>query len=143
MDDLHRGCIWGVFVFYSTKAVWERIAREEWLGCRHVASPMFGISGSTPVWAQLQYFLVFMISKPTCIIFLKIYIYCIKEHWWSLTSSWPDEVQRIFSTAHEFSKEKSKPQTVFWTFYINFVITVSFALHNLWDVLSNSSSTHV
>ena len=35
----------------------------------------------------------------------KIYIYCMKEHWWSLTSSWPDEVQRMFSTAHEFSKK--------------------------------------
>ena len=35
----------------------------------------------------------------------KIYIYCIKEHWWSLTSSWPDEVQRMFSIAYEFSKE--------------------------------------
>ena len=30
----------------------------------------------------------------------KIYIYCIKEHWWSLTSSWPVKVQRMFSTAH-------------------------------------------
>ena len=29
----------------------EMIAREEWLGCRHVASPMFDIPGSTPVWA--------------------------------------------------------------------------------------------
>ena len=35
----------------------------------------------------------------------KIYIYCIKEHWWSLISSWPNEVQRMFSIAHEFSKE--------------------------------------
>ena len=37
-------------------------------------------------------------------VFLK-FIYCIKEHWWSLTSSWPDEVQRMFLTAHKFSKE--------------------------------------
>ena len=43
----------------------------------------------------------------------KIYIYIIKEHWWSLISSWPDEIKRIFSTAHEFLKGKSKPQTVF------------------------------
>ena len=25
----------------------------------------------------------------------------IKKHWWSLTLSWPDEVQRMFSTAHD------------------------------------------
>ena len=37
---------------YSIEAVWELIAREEWLGCRHDASPMFGIPRSTPVWAQ-------------------------------------------------------------------------------------------
>ena len=47
----------------------------------------------------------------------KIYIYCIKEHWWSLTSSWPDEVQRMFSIAHEFLKEKSKPRQ----FYEHFI----------------------
>ena len=31
------------------------VAREEWLGYRHVASPMSDISGSTPVWAQYIY----------------------------------------------------------------------------------------
>ena len=25
----------GRFYFHSTEAVWEMIAREEWLGCRH------------------------------------------------------------------------------------------------------------
>ena len=39
-------------------------------------------------------------------VFETIYIYNIEQkHWWSLTSSWPDEVQRMFSTAHEFSTE--------------------------------------
>ena len=38
-----------------------------------------------------------------CILFSKS-IYGIKEHWWSLTLSWPDEIQRMFSTAYEFSK---------------------------------------
>ena len=38
-----------------------------------------------------------------CILFSK-FICSIKEHRWSLTSSWPNEVQRIFSIAHEFSK---------------------------------------
>ena len=39
-------------LFYSTEAVWELVAREEWLGFQHDASPMFDIPGSTPVWAQ-------------------------------------------------------------------------------------------
>ena len=30
-----RGCIWRDFIFHSTEAVGEMIAREEWLGCRH------------------------------------------------------------------------------------------------------------
>ena len=39
-------------------------------------------------------------------------IYDIKEHWWSLTLSWPDEVQRMFSTAHEFLELEFEPQTI-------------------------------
>ena len=38
-------------LFHSTEAVWEMKAREEWLGCRHNASPMLDIPGSTSVWA--------------------------------------------------------------------------------------------
>ena len=34
----------------------------------------------------------------------KIYICSTKEHWWALTSSWPDEVQSMFSAAHRFFK---------------------------------------
>ena len=37
-------------MIHSTEDVWEMLAWEEWLGCRHDASPMFDISGSTPVW---------------------------------------------------------------------------------------------
>ena len=37
---------------HSTETVWEMVAWEEWLGCRHDASPMFDIPESTPVWAQ-------------------------------------------------------------------------------------------
>ena len=36
-------------IFHSTKAVWEMVAREEWMGCRHDASSMFDIPGSTPM----------------------------------------------------------------------------------------------
>ena len=64
----------GRFYFHSTEAIWEMIAREEWLGCQHVASPMLGIPGSTPVWAQLYYFIFwffFYDNKITCIMFLK------------------------------------------------------------------------
>ena len=50
-------------LIYSTKVVWEILAREEWLGCRHDASPMFDIPGSTPVWAQYIYIYIFWISR--------------------------------------------------------------------------------
>ena len=36
--------------------------------------------------------------------------------------SWPDEDQRMFSTAHEFSNVIQKPQTVLDNFYINIPI---------------------
>ena len=73
------------------QGLWEMIAREEWLGCRHDASPMFDILGSTPVWAQCILFSGYHDIKTYMyyVFFLKnlyIYIYCIKEHWWSLTS---------------------------------------------------------
>ena len=42
---------YGETIFHSTKVVWDMVAREEWLWCRHDASPMFAIPGSTPVWA--------------------------------------------------------------------------------------------
>ena len=65
-------------------------------------SLMFYIPESTPVWAQCILFW-FSKYKNLCICILISKSICsIKEHWWSLTSSWPDEVQRMFSTAHEF-----------------------------------------
>ena len=39
-------------LFHFTEVVWEMKTREEWLGCRHDASPMLDILGSTPVWAS-------------------------------------------------------------------------------------------
>ena len=42
-------------LIHSTEAFWKILAREEWLGCRHDASSMFDIPGSTPVWAQYIY----------------------------------------------------------------------------------------
>ena len=78
-----------------------------------------------------------------CILFLKsIYILYKRTLVVSdlVLARWGSE--NVFDRPWVF-KGKSKPQTVLWTFYINFVITVPFALFNLWDVLLNSSSTHV
>ena len=60
-------------ILHSTEAVWDMLAREEWLGCRHDASPMVNIPGSTPVWAQYMYFFIFN-TKSIRIMFSKIYI---------------------------------------------------------------------
>ena len=38
-------------LIHSTEAVWEILAQKKWLRCRHDASPMFDIPGSTQVWA--------------------------------------------------------------------------------------------
>ena len=69
---------YGEILFHFTEAIWELIAREEWLGCQHDASPMFDIPGLTPVWAQYILFSGFHDIKLICIMFLKsIYIYNI------------------------------------------------------------------
>ena len=47
------------------------LAREEWVGCRHDASPMVDIPGSSPVWAQYMYFL-FLIQN--------LYVLCFKSY---------------------------------------------------------------
>ena len=45
---------------------------------------------------SVYYFLIFKYQNLCiCIMFSKS-ICSTKEHWWSLTSSWPDEVQRMF-----------------------------------------------
>ena len=50
------------------------IAREEWLGCRHDASPMFDILGSTPVWAQCILFSGFQVIKTHIYCFQNLYV---------------------------------------------------------------------
>ena len=70
---------YGETLIYSTEAVWEILAREELLGCRHDASPVFIIPGSTPVWVQYIYFLDFQdIETYMYYVFKSIRI--IKEH---------------------------------------------------------------
>ena len=84
---------YGDTLIHSTEAVWEILARREWLGCQHDATLMFNIPESTPMWVQYIY-IYFLDFKD-----IKTYIYyvfksicIIKEHWWTLTSSWPEEV---------------------------------------------------
>ena len=67
------------------------VAQEEWLRCRHDASPMLGILEPTPMWVP---YILFSDLHD-----IKTYIYhvfkslrIIKEHRWTLTLSWPDKV---------------------------------------------------
>ena len=60
---------YGETMIHSTEVVWEMLAREEWLRCRHDASPMFDIPGSTPVWAPYMIFSGFHDIKSICIMF--------------------------------------------------------------------------
>ena len=51
MDGPMIKAAYGETMIHSTEAVWEMLARKEWLGCCRDASPMFDILGSTPMWA--------------------------------------------------------------------------------------------
>ena len=62
---------YGEILFHFTEAVGEMIARKEWLGWWHDASPMFDIPGSTPMWAPYILFFDFLV--------IKAYIYCFKD----------------------------------------------------------------
>ena len=65
---------YGETMIHSIKAVWEILAREEWLGCHHDASPMLDILRLTPLWAPCMIFSSFLDIKSMCI-FFKIYMY--------------------------------------------------------------------
>ena len=73
MDGLSYRPHMGRQLFHSTEAVWEMLAREEWLVCRHDALPMVDIPGSSPVWAQYMYFLFLL--RTLYILCFKIYMY--------------------------------------------------------------------
>ena len=64
---------YGEMIFHSTEVVWEMLARKEWLGCRHDASPMCDIPRSTPVWAPYIYFLIFQDIKTY------VFVYCFQN----------------------------------------------------------------
>ena len=59
MDRLVIEAAYGEIMIHSTEAVWEMLAQEEWLGCRHDASPMFDMSESALVWAPYMIFFRF------------------------------------------------------------------------------------
>ena len=71
--------VYGETIIHSTEVVWEILAREEWLGCRHDTSPMVNIPGSTPVWAQYMIFFDFTNIKVYMYYVLKTYMYYEKN----------------------------------------------------------------
>ena len=74
-------------------------------------------------YKNLCIYIYILFSKSIC---------SIKEHRWSLTLSWPDEDQRVFSTAHELLNMKLKPQTILW--YYTKVMT--FTLWHFVEIIS-------
>ena len=86
----------GRLYFQSIEAVWEMVAREEWLGCRHTVAHVGHTRVNTSV-GLMYLFLGFLFYKTYMYyVFKTKYLYSMKQkHWWSLTLSWPDEVQRI------------------------------------------------
>ena len=76
MDGPVIEAAYGETMIHSTEAVQKMLAREEWLGCRHDASPMFDILRSTPVWASYMTFsgfhdikiYMYYVLKSICII---------------------------------------------------------------------------
>ena len=69
MDGLVIESAYSETMIHSTETVWEMLAREEWLGCCHNASPMFDIPESTPMWAPYMIFFGFRDIKSICIMF--------------------------------------------------------------------------
>ena len=98
----------GRFYFHSTEAVWEMLAREEWLRCRHVVAHVGHTRVNTSVGSTYIIFLIFKnIKTYMYYVFKSIHVSSIiQKHWWSLILSWPDKVQRTFSTAHWFWRNK-------------------------------------
>ena len=83
--------------FHSTEVVWELIAQEEWLGCRHNVAHEGHTRVNTSV-GSMNFSVLYIKLMYMYNVFKNLYV-VQKEHWWTLTSSWSDEVQRVFSTA--------------------------------------------
>ena len=69
MDGPMIEVAYGETMIHSTKAVWEILARKEWVGCCHDTSPTVDIPGSTLVWASYIVFFGFHDIKSICIMF--------------------------------------------------------------------------
>ena len=82
MDDLLQRSHMGRYYFHSTEAVWELSSGR-----------VVGVS----TWCRLCWNTRVNTSVGSLytIFGFSYYIKYIKEHWWSLTLSWPDEVQRM------------------------------------------------
>ena len=77
-----------------------------------------------------------MFSKSIC---------CTKEHWWPLTSSWPDEVKECFRLPKDFIKLTFDTTNDFHEL-ISYMIDFSLSYYVLFiicDVNLNSSSTRM
>ena len=76
MDGPIIEATYGETMIYSTEAVTEMLAREEWLGSHHDTSPMVDILESTLVWAPYMIFFglhdikiyMYYVFKSICII---------------------------------------------------------------------------
>ena len=87
--SLHRGCMGND----SSGRV---------VGVSTCCRPCWTYPGQHQCGLNVYYFLGFHTIK-TYMYYVFKYIYSIiQKHWWSLTLSWLDEVQRTFSTAHWF-----------------------------------------
>ena len=74
------------------------------VGVSTCCRPCWTYPGQHQCGLNVYYFLGFYtIRIYMYYVFKFIHVYgIIQKHWWSLTLSWPDEVQRTFSTAHWF-----------------------------------------
>ena len=89
--SLHRGCM---RVKSSGRVV----------GMSTCCRPCWTYPGQHQCGHNVYYFLgIYIIKTYMYYVFKSIHVYgIIQKHWWPLTLSWPDEVQRTFSTAHWF-----------------------------------------
>ena len=74
MVDLCQRSHMGRIYFHSIEAIWEMIAREEWLGCRHDVAHVGHTRVNTSV-GTIHIISEFSYYKTICIMFSNIYIY--------------------------------------------------------------------
>ena len=114
--SLHRGCM-------RDNSLGRVVGVSAWC-IAHVWHTRVNTSvGSVYIYIYIYFWFSTHQNPCICIMFLKS-ICNIKQHWWSLVLSWPDEVQRKISTAHELLKVKIDTTDKYMFFlYIYFIIT--------------------